>query len=178
MAIVHAPFESHINDVLTPEARVLNVRCDAAPTQADAFVVQAFDEVVRAACADPGALWSLLRPADRAKQPLRDWPDALAEALRRDPCTSISSWARTARLDRATVSRGFVAHYGVTAARFRAEVRAHQAVRKLTEMPCRIVDIAADCGFADQAHLSRSVRALTGRTPSQVKSVQATKRGR
>ncbi|MEO1038429.1 MAG: AraC family transcriptional regulator [Pseudomonadota bacterium] len=45
--------------------------------------------------------------------------------------------------------------------------RVEQAERLLAEPAMSMVEIALACGFSDQAHLSRTFKAITGRTPSQ-----------
>lgn len=67
---------------------------------------------------------------------------------------------RDAGLARATLSRGFAAAYGVTPARYRADVR--------LVGPEPLVQLALALGYADQAHFSRAVRA-TGMTPRQLR---------
>jgi AraC-like DNA-binding protein len=46
-------------------------------------------------------------------------------------------------------------------------LRANQAVKWLREGH-RIADVAADLGYADQAHLTHSLRRIMGRTPGQI----------
>jgi AraC-like DNA-binding protein len=167
LAIVHCPFEAHTDDIPSSGARVLNLARPEFGSWPDAFVVEAIDEVIRAATSEPRAVWSILRPRGRAAPLIEDWPDELARAIRLDPGVSISAWARAAGLDPATVSRGFRARYGLTAARFRTEVRTHHALRQLAASPKPLADVAAELGFSDHAHLTRSVKQLTGRPPSE-----------
>jgi AraC-like DNA-binding protein len=61
-----------------------------------------------------------------------------------------------------TISRGFGRVFGTTAASFRAEARARRAFEQIVRTNAPLVDIAANSGFADQAHMTRAVRALTG----------------
>ncbi|WP_043820590.1 helix-turn-helix transcriptional regulator, partial [Rubrivivax gelatinosus] len=68
----------------------------------------------------------------------------------------------------ATLSRGFAAAYGVTPARYRADLRLARALERLTG-PEPLVQLALALGYADQAHLSRAVRAATGMTPRQLR---------
>jgi len=46
-----------------------------------------------------------------------------------------------------------------------AQVAKVQAVSRKAQTGASLADIAADVGFADQAHMSRVVRQLTGMTP-------------
>jgi transcriptional regulator GlxA family with amidase domain len=41
-----------------------------------------------------------------------------------------------------------------------------QRARRLIDAGRPLGEVAATCGFADQAHLTREVRALSGRPPS------------
>jgi AraC-like DNA-binding protein len=84
-------------------------------------------------------------------------------------------WAGRMGLDPASVSRGFARAYGVSPKRFRLEVRTRRALAALPAWPGSLADLAADQGFADQAHLARSVVAMTGISPIRfrAKSVQA-----
>ena len=76
-----------------------------------------------------------------------------------------------------SVSRGFRRAYGVSPRRYRLEVRARRALGLIEDGRQGLAAIAQDCGFADQPHLTRTLSAITGRTPgrwrrSWVKSVQ------
>ena len=66
--------------------------------------------------------------------------------------------------------RGFRQAYGTTAKRFRAELRAQRALRTLPGWTETLGDLAAELGFADQAHLTRAVVSLTGWTPGQLRA--------
>ncbi len=134
------------------------------------------DAVARLAGRDPrsaaAALAAGYRPGGTR---LDDWPDALAEALANAHAFSLRRWAEAMQLNPASLSRGFARAYGVSPKRFRLEARARRAVRAMPEWRSSLAALAADCGFADQAHLARAVRALTGMPPAalRAKSVQA-----
>jgi methylphosphotriester-DNA--protein-cysteine methyltransferase len=66
-----------------------------------------------------------------------------------------------------TLQRHFLRTTGLTFKRFTLIRRAERAVALLrTGRPA--VDVAFDLGYADQAHLINSLRAIMGRTPSQI----------
>jgi AraC-like DNA-binding protein len=65
----------------------------------------------------------------------------------------------------ATVSRGFARVFETSPAAFRAEARALRAFARITAGGRSLAGIAAVAGFADQAHMTRAIRALTGRPP-------------
>ena len=101
----------------------------------------------------------LLRP-DSVIPPEQDWPDLLATCLREE-AIGITDWAQDAGKAPATVSRGFAAAFGVTPSGYRAEARVARALRLLVTGTDPLAQIAADCGFSDQAHLCRNVKAVS-----------------
>jgi AraC-like DNA-binding protein len=160
--VAHAAFSSHANTVGTRGARVLNL---ALPAPREGFYqVDDPDAVVRLAQRDPRAATQRLR---EAMQPLRvepsDWPDLLARDLRADPGLALRAWAVQHGLAPETLSRGFAKAYLVTPKRFRAELRCRGAVERVADMP--LAALALEAGFADQAHMTRSITSLTGRPP-------------
>lgn len=72
-------------------------------------------------------------------------------------------WAISPR----SVQRHFLRALGVTAKRLEQIQRACQAVA-LLERGRRPIDVALELGYADQAHLTRALRAIMGRTPGQI----------
>jgi AraC-like DNA-binding protein len=98
---------------------------------------------------------------------MHDWTDALAVALRNDPRLQLATWAEGMHLSRERVSRGFTSVYGVAPVQFRAEVRARAAWFRLTGTRDPLSSIAVELAFSDQAHMTHSVAALTGATPSE-----------
>ena len=94
------------------------------------------------------------------------WTNRLAHALRVQTCTRLDNWADSECLAPETVSRGFHRAFGVTPKLFRIESRARRAWSLLLHSSSTLTDIAHQLGFADQAHLSRTVGALTGAPPS------------
>jgi AraC-like DNA-binding protein len=95
-----------------------------------------------------------------------DWPDMLAADLLKNPQTRLDGWARAHGLAAETVSRGFRKVFGVSPAAFRAQARAQSAFARIVGNDAPLAAVAAEAGFADQAHMSRATKALTGRTPA------------
>jgi len=127
------------------------------------------DAIVRAAERDPQEAAGLAREqgsgAARRGQ-ATDLPDQLAAGLVAGRVASLSSWAAQLGIARETVSREFSAAFGVSARQFRAELRARGAWLRIVRTRDPLADIAAATGFADQAHMTRSIRALTGAPPA------------
>jgi len=67
-----------------------------------------------------------------------------------------------------SVQRHFLQVTGLTASRIRQIVRARSAVALLQEGQS-ILDVTHELGYADQAHLTRDLKRLTGYTPGQTK---------
>jgi AraC-like DNA-binding protein len=67
------------------------------------------------------------------------------------------------------LNRLFHQWVGLSPKRFARIVRAQAALRRLAEHPAPdLRALAAELGFADQAHLTREVRAVTGASPSSL----------
>src|SRR6185436_1839453 len=79
---------------------------------------------------------------------------------------SLSDWAEHRGVARETVSRAFSAAFGVPARQFRTELRARDAWLRIVRTRESLAQIAAATGFADQAHMTRNIRALTGASPA------------
>jgi transcriptional regulator GlxA family with amidase domain len=68
--------------------------------------------------------------------------------------TEIGVWAEINGMARETVSRGFAVAYGIAPSVLRAELRARSALLRITRGSEGLCRIAADTGFADQAHMN------------------------
>lgn len=67
------------------------------------------------------------------------------------------------------LSRAFPRELGVSVTRYRNRVRVGRAVERLEQGERNLARLAADLGFADQAHLTRTVREHTGHTPGGIR---------
>jgi AraC-like DNA-binding protein len=175
--VAHRMFDSHCNHVLHENTRVLNVPMLPGMTLPPLFTVHDPDALISAAQVGSKDVFELLQPAQILSSCEADWPDMLALALSSKPF-SISSWAENMGLASATVSRGFFATYGVSPSRFRLEAQTIRALQSFLNSSRPSADIAFECGFSDQAHLCRSLKEITGRTPSEwqrIKSIQDSK---
>lgn len=164
--ILHRPFERHGN-LFPTVVQVANVPLS-------------IPQSLRWTCgraADPLALYRTLvedggdaPPSgfmeNKGSTPPCDEIDAFAARLltggREDLVDLCEEYGASAR----SLRRWFLRRFGVTAARFRARKRARQAWTAVVTSATPLAAIAADLGFADQAHMCRSVRHLTGHPPS------------
>lgn len=164
--LVHRAFDAHLDRVGLEGAEVLNLPLPDGERLPASLRARDPDVLARAAEAEPALAAALLAEDNTAGPPvLSDWPDLLAAALRARPDLRLARWASELGLAPATVSRGFRLAFGTTPARYRAELRARRAWAALASTE-PLVSIAVECGFADQAHMTRAVKALTGAPPS------------
>ena len=70
-----------------------------------------------------------------------------------------------------SVSRGFRQVFAVSPKAFRLQARTHAALKLYRTTSLTAAAIAHACEFADQAHLSRSITALTGAAASHLRSL-------
>ncbi|HEX3666739.1 MAG TPA: AraC family transcriptional regulator [Rhizomicrobium sp.] len=167
--VFHDAYESHLDLIGRGGAVVLVLPGAGTETHGSGYVDDA-DFIARIAERDPREaaqhVMTNLRPVRRC---LSDWPDRLAADLQADPSLVIRHWADAEGLRHESISRGFRRAYGITPLAFRARARALKALARLASRES-LACVAAACGFADQAHMSRSIRALTGRTPREFAS--------
>lgn len=171
--VIHSAFEAHLDRLSARGAEILNLPFDGAPRLPAFAALNDVDQVARLAEDDPRAAAQLVLAELRAVSlSPADWPERLAADINADPSLEIAAWARAHNLTPEAVSRGFGKVFGVSPKRFRLEARARDAWRELAAAPS-LADLAADKGFCDQAHMTRAVTALTGRSPgSWIKSLQ------
>jgi AraC-like DNA-binding protein len=67
------------------------------------------------------------------------------------------------------LSRAFPAELGISLTHYRNRVRVGRALGRLEDGAPSLAALAAELGFADQAHLTRTVRRHTGCTPAAVR---------
>jgi AraC-like DNA-binding protein len=108
------------------------------------------------------------RPATaRARRALAD---GVREALAERPERSLTELADELAVSPHHLSRVFHAQTGHTIARHRMRLRARTALERLAGGESELARLAAELGFADQAHLTRVLRAETGTTPSALRA--------
>jgi AraC-like DNA-binding protein len=97
-----------------------------------------------------------------------DWPARLARALIDDPVLSLQRWSELHGLHHGSLSRGFRRVFEVSPRSFRLQARTHAALKLVRGTTMTGAGIAQACGFADQAHMSRALRTMTGLPASQL----------
>lgn len=169
--VIHDMFDAHC-DRFDGACEILNLHLPAASVPAFAFGrVRDADAVARVAERDTAEAASLLLATmSEAPTPRGDWADELVADMWRAPSLHLGDWARQRRISGEHVSRAFAREWGVTPARFRLAVRARRAWRAIVSGREPLSAVAVTYGFADQAHMTRAVHAVTGRTPGYWRS--------
>lgn len=180
--ILHPRYHAHGNRFGRQGARVLNLPLQAAlePLALRTLHVVNVEhalEVFRRAPHELPGLIAAGREADPAA--LLDWqPEFLAALMRSE--LPIERIACHANVSIEHASRSFQKTHGMSPQSLRRELRCRHALTLLAG-DAALADVAADSGFADQSHLTRTVRAVTGLPPArlrrlgvQVNCVQAT----
>lgn len=166
--LVYQPFTSHLN-YISRSSTVLNL-----PLLHNALLLQGryllrdVDQLVVTAERDKREATEILLEQLLPGRPSFDCPvDRIAEQLAFPNAPDVQALARQLGVCRETVFRRFRSVYGISPARYRTENRARRAWRAIVTSSTPLAALAVDLGFADQAHLSRSIRTLTGMTPRQ-----------
>jgi AraC-like DNA-binding protein len=167
--LLHRRFDGHCDAIGTTGVEILNLALDGVPPVPFGRVRDA-DQIVRSAARGPtAAVEEFWRQFESAAAIESDWPDLLAAALRRDEVPRLDQWADEHGLHPASLSRGFRKVYGVSPQRFRLEHRASQAARRACRSGDPLGMLAAESGFADQAHMTRAIAGLFANTPAQLR---------
>lgn len=117
--------------------------------------------------ADPARMASGHPPKGRGQRQLAE--DART-ILTTDPAmTSVREVSVRLNCSPYHLSRVFHAHTGMTLAGYRIQLRLNLALEMLADRGTSIAEAATQCGFADQAHLTRALRHHTGFTPNQIR---------
>ena len=171
--VVHPPYHLHANTIGSGGARVLNfllpfhIQAKLDHSSYGVFAVPDPGKLERESRRDPFA--ALARAAEvKEQKPAQAsslWLDGLAATLAQAPECPVAALAHDSRCTAEHLSRAFRERFGIAPAAFRREHRLRRALRLLVESRRDLCDIAADCGFADQPHMTRELKQMTGLTP-------------
>jgi AraC-like DNA-binding protein len=169
--LIHPALDCHANPVVSSGLKIIRLDWPDINGAGGLYRFDEVDAVAQTAEKDVEEAALLLKYALRKScappQGRRDdWPDLLAAALTENTSMALGDWAQANGLARETVSRGFAAAYGVAPAVFRAEWRARAAWLRITRRSDDLCAIAAETGFADQAHMTRWIHRITGAPPT------------
>lgn len=147
-------------------------------------ILEMLEAAQRALHADPGQAKSLLNRVSvlltpptsvKASEPgalsgLAPWQERKVEqfvAENLDRTIAVGELASLARLSTTHFSRVFKRSFGVTPRDYVMRARLERAKTLLTQTSASLCQIALDCGFCDQAHMSRIFHQVVGATPGR-----------
>jgi AraC-like DNA-binding protein len=97
--------------------------------------------------------------------------DDARELLSREPDLALPGLAAQVGASPWRLSRLFHRLTGVTLHRYRTRLRVNAALERLADGAGSLATVAAELGFADQAHLTRVVRDSTGLPPGRLRTL-------
>ena len=167
--LVHSPFEAHQDRIGTAGAKIINFVLEDLPSEPFGFVRDP-DRIIRTYERDTSEAAEMLRAHFTPHVwDGGDWPDLLAEEISRVEPMRLDRWAELHRLNPSSLSRGFRLAYGITPKRYRFEQMVSRAARRTRSTLDGLSTIAAETGFADQAHMTRAMAQLFGVTPRRLR---------
>lgn len=169
--LIHPALDCHGNQMVSAGVKLIRLNWPDESGIGGLYHLDDVDEIARTAEKDVTAAMQILKSALQTRcKPSpgqkNDWPDLLLVELVRNPSTEIGAWAEANGLARETVSRGFAAAYEAAPSILRAELRVRLAWLRITRGSHCLCRIAADTGFADQAHMTRWIQRVTGASPA------------
>jgi AraC family transcriptional regulator len=107
-----------------------------------------------------------LRLVDRDR-PQRAWVNDVKRLLREEYAkrVSLEDLGERVGIHPASLSRGFRLDEGITVGEYLSRVRVKEACRQMSDPNCTLAQVAAGSGFADQSHLTRVFKSITGSAP-------------
>ena len=158
--------------VLTSGRLDLMHRTTVARARGDGDAFELLERVLRLA---EGVIAAAGRPAGRPSRAVAArLTEAARELLAADPVTlSLTETARRLGVSPSYLSRSFHSSVGMSLTRFRTQMRVRQVLDRIESGEQSLARIAADLGFADHAHMSRTVRNEVGHSPSALRSLLA-----
>jgi AraC-like DNA-binding protein len=163
--LIHGPYEAHLNLLNMATTDVLNLPIVAGLPLEGMVRIADVDAIARLAERSSFAAAEAIAASYQEGRSETDWPDLLATELRSGCTILLNEWARRHGLAPSIVSRDFRRVYGTPPSRYRAEGRARRVWLAVSSTRRPLAELAFDFGFADQAHMTRSLTRLTGQPP-------------
>ncbi len=117
-------------------------------------------------------LWSLAGDDTRNEAGVPAWLARVVDRLHGEPGEphTVAALAAEANVHPVHLSRTFRARFGMTAGEYLHRLRMALVTRELARGQS-LSDVAYAAGFADQSHMTRVCRAMTGATPGELRSI-------
>jgi AraC family transcriptional regulator len=180
--VLHPPFHLHADRMSARGAKVLNFVWPLAFPPAlgmSTYTVvrpQRPERIERSVQRDPlsALAEAVIEGEVCAPAAPSDWCSRIAVALTNRTPSPVGLLARNEGISPEHASRAFRARYGVSPATFRAEQRLRDVLHLLVETCDALSDVASRAGYADQSHMSRAVKAVTGLSPQRLRRILQT----
>jgi AraC family transcriptional regulator len=117
--------------------------------------------------------------ADKIPAATPAWLPRAIEALHDLPVEelSLARLAKAAGIHRIHLAKAFKRRFGISIGTYARRQRTLRAIDRIVNTRARLSDIGVDCGFCDQSHMSRFVKAATGFTPRSLREQLGAGRG-
>ena len=163
---------------LTPVHAALAVQfLTRQASRADWFEVsETVIRLVSAAITGPGRRPS--PPRATTEMAWRRLADGTKQNLSYDPGASLHELARRQSVSPYHLSHVFHACTGKTVSAYRNQLRVREALERLADGERSLTGLASDLGFADHAHLTRTIRREAGAVPSVLRRLLAAREHR
>jgi AraC-like DNA-binding protein len=113
-------------------------------------------------------------PQGRAAASAGRLAEAAREMIMHDPVSlGLGEIARQLGISSPYLSRVFQQHVGVSLTRFRNQVRVRRALERIEAGEESLAQLAFELGFADHAHMTRTIRSEVGHPPASVRRMLA-----
>lgn len=184
IAVIHGEWHMHADHFADSGGRVLNIalpagvvapRCGSVPLTVDVVEIEklARRAPARAAAAVLEVWKSTGDTAGAASDPVH----AFLRRIRHAPEARIADLAAELSISREHLARRVKAQLGISPARLRNEWRFRLAAELLAH-GASLAGAAAEAGYADQSHMTRDVKARSGRTPGELGGLRRPRRSR
>lgn len=120
--------------------------------------------------------WTLRRSAPIGRRDtLEHWIDRVRERLYReyDQSVTVTELAHGENVHPDHLTRVFKKRFRMLPGEYLRCVRLARAHRAVVETTCALKDIAHDCGFSDQSHLTRLFKIRYGVTPARLRRMES-----
>ncbi len=180
--IWHPPFHLHKNRFGVRGATVLNLPSPANTPLPEFYRVRFNADIgkiialaVKHPIAAATAAFADLQISSVPTCPAPSWLTAIAQTLRHDSRVGASSQIGKLAKDQGVcpehATRRFKTYFGVSPSIYRREHRVRRAIH-LIRRGVTSVETAYRCGYADQSHLVKEFRKVTGRTPGAFQNAE------
>lgn len=184
IAVIHGEWHLHADRFAAAGGRVLNIDLPPgviAPLGGSAAVTVDVAEIEKLARREPAraaaAVLEVWRSTGDTAGAGSDPVHALLRSIRLTSAARIADLAAELGISREHLARVVKAQLGISPSRLRSEWRFRRAAELLARGES-LARVAADAGYSDQSHMTRDIKARSGRTPGRLGCLSRQRRSR